>query len=474
MSTHKLLFLVLLIYPVCQCSAQADSAFALTEKLSQKYLTHTSNKIDLYSKRVSNKTEKTLVKLCRWETKIQTLLQKANPEAAERLFANNSISFKKLLEEYKRSESQLQSYKAGYDKYRDDLLTQLKYIDSNKTVLTKKSQELLTKAKDNASQLENEEARNEAFQKMIKERRQQLIAEAMKYMGKNKYLQKINKEGWYYVETLKNYKQLFNEPGKAEETAKNILSKIPAFKEFMRRNSMLASLLGISADAASSQSLAGLQTRFAANNQMQSLATAGGPNGAQYMQQNMQTAQAELNKLKQRIEKVGSSGSGELPDFKPNNQKTKTFAQRLEYSADIQPLRGNAWLPGALNTGINVGYKLNDKSVIGAGMSYKLGLGSIQKIRFSNQGIGFRSFIDWKLKKQFFISGGYELNKIPASPQPGFIIDEWQRSGLVGLSKKQTIGKKRTVKTQLLCDFLSYQQIPKTQPILFRVGISLK
>ena len=230
MSTHKLLFLVLLIYPVCQCSAQADSAFALTEKLSQKYLTHTSNKIDLYSKRVSNKTEKTLVKLCRWETKIQALLQKANPEAAERLFANNSISFKKLLEEYKRSESQLQSYKAGYDKYRDDLLTQLKYIDSNKTALTKKSQELLTKAKDNASQLENEEARNEAFQKMIKERRQQLIAEAMKYLGKNKYLQKINKEGWYYVETLKNYKQLFNEPGKAEETAKNILSKIPALR----------------------------------------------------------------------------------------------------------------------------------------------------------------------------------------------------------------------------------------------------
>ena len=368
----------------------------------------------------------------------------------------------------------MQGYKAQYDTYRDQLTTQLKYLDSNKNILSAGKQQLLAKAREKAVALDAEEQQNEALQKMIKERRQQLIAEAMKHLGKNKYLQKINKEGWYYVETLKNYKQLFNEPGKAEETAKNLLNKIPAFKEFMRKNSMLASLLGISAEAANSQNLSGLQTRIAVNNQMQALVTAGGPNAAQYLQQNMQTAQAELDKLKQRIEKAGGSGGGELPDFKPNNQKIKTFAQRLEYSADIQPIRGNDWVPGAVNTGINIGYKLNDKSVIGAGMSYKLGLGSIQKIRFSNQGIGFRSFIDWKLKKQFFISGGYELNKIHANQLPGFTINEWQRSGLVGLSKKQTIGKKRMVKTQLLWDFLSYQQIPRTQPIIFRVGISLK
>jgi hypothetical protein len=51
-------------------------------------------------------------------------------------------------------------------------------------------------------------------------------------------------------------------------------------------------------------------------------------------------------------------------------------------------------------------------------------------------------------------------------------ISSWQKSGLVGVSKIVSIKSKffKKTKLQLLWDFLSYQQMPRTQPIKFRVG----
>jgi hypothetical protein len=80
------------------------------------------------------------------------------------------------------------------------------------------------------------------------------------------------------------------------------------------------------------------------------------------------------------------------------------------------------------------------------------------------------------LKKSFNLTGGYELNYL--TPFSGFqdirLLSRWTPSGLIGVSK--TVSMKSTVfkKTQisLLWDFLSYEQIPRTQPIVFRVGYS--
>ena len=48
----------------------------------------------------------------------------------------------------------------------------------------------------------------------------------------------------------------------------------------------------------------------------------------------------------------------------------------------------------------------------------------------------------------------------------------WQRSALVGISKKYKISKKVKGKLQLLYDFLAYRHVPVSQPFLFRVGYS--
>jgi hypothetical protein len=44
----------------------------------------------------------------------------------------------------------------------------------------------------------------------------------------------------------------------------------------------------------------------------------------------------------------------------------------------------------------------------------------------------------------------------------------------VGLSKKYKLKGKMKGEMKLLWDFLSYQQVPRSQPIVFRIGYSLK
>ncbi|MBL0267857.1 MAG: hypothetical protein IPP99_04060 [Chitinophagaceae bacterium] len=136
------------------------------------------------------------------------------------------------------------------------------------------------------------------------------------------------------------------------------------------------------------------------------------------MQQNLQAAQSQLNDLKSKILKAGGGSSdAEMPEgFKPNNQKTKSFLQRLEYGANVQTQRATNYFPVTSDLGLSLGYKLNDKSVIGIGASYKLGLGrGWNNISVSHQGVGIRSYVDWKIKGSFWISGGMSKTTVPPS-----------------------------------------------------------
>ncbi|MDB5223397.1 MAG: hypothetical protein JWN83_2064, partial [Chitinophagaceae bacterium] len=129
--------------------------------------------------------------------------------------------------------------------------------------------------------------------------------------------------------------------------------------------------------------------------------------------------------------------------------------------------------PATTDIGLSVGYKLNDKSTLGIGASYKVGLGKgWNNIRISSEGIGLRSFVDYKIKNSFFLSGGYEQNYKSAfnSVEQLKNYNAWQTSGLIGVSKKYKISKKFKGNMQLLWDFLSYNQIPRTQPIVYRLG----
>jgi len=476
MSLTRLFILLLLIMTSHYCEAQTDSVIQTLKELPLKYINQFDSKIDKYSNRITSKTEKTLTKLSKWENKIKTLLQKANPEAAERLFGAGKPTFNTVLQKFHEGQTITEGYKAKYDEYRDKLTTNIQYIEQQKQYLNTKLLQPVSEAAKKIDELDNEVQQQEAVEAFIKERKKQLISESVKYIGNSKYLNKINKESYYYVETIKNYKAIFSDKKKAEETALTILNKIPAFTKFVQQNSMLARLFGApSSSGGSMASLAGLQTRASVNALIQNQIAAGGPNAQQQIMQNIQAAQAELGKLKDKVLKAGGGSSDmEIPDFKPNQTKTKTFKQRLEFGNNIQFTKSNNLVPSGADIGLSLGYKLNDKSVIGLGGSYKMGMGRIDHITITHQGIGLRSFVDWKLKKQFYVTGGYEMNYNAAfkNIQQLQNYNSWQQSGLVGLSKKMNIKTKwfKETKLQLLYDMLARQHVPVSQPVVFRVG----
>ena len=204
----------------------------------------------------------------------------------------------------------------------------------------------------------------------------------------------------------------------------------------------------------------------------------------QALQQNVKDAYGQLNALKQKAESFqnGSLGNSEnadlgLPNFKPNGQKTKSFLQRLELGTNIQSQKAKFMFPVTSDIGISIGYKLNDKSIVGVGASYKIGWGTgFNNINITHQGLGIRSFLDYKVKGSLFVSGGYEQNyrNLFNSIEQLRNYSSWQSSGLIGLSKKYKVSKKIKGSFQMMWDFLSYQQIPQTEPIIFRVAYNLK
>ena len=460
-------------------NAQADSTIAALENIPLKYISSIDQKVNKYSKQVLSKTEKTLTKLSRWEDKIKGLIEKASPETAEKLFGSGRQTFGTVLQRVREGKQPIEGSKARYDDYRDKLTTNLKYLSAHKDQFDQKMLKPLAATTQKLDQLSEQVDDNEALQQFIKERKKELISTAVQYIGKSKYLEKINKEAWYYMESIRNYKAIFNDPKKAEETVKIILNRIPAFQQFVQKNSMLASIFGVPETIGTAASIAGLQTRTGVQSLMQQRISVGGPNAMQQIQQGIQQAQAELNNLKDKLMNPAlGNGGGDLPDFKPNMEKSKSFKQRLEWGGNIQYSKNNALVPTTMDIALTIGYKLNDNLLTGIGAGYKMGIGSIRQVSITNQGGSVRSFIDMKLKRQFFVTGGFEINYLAVLPTSNDIAIQqtiggnWQKSGLLGISKKINVKTKffKGTKFQLLYDFLCNQHIPVSQPVLFRVG----
>jgi hypothetical protein len=370
----------------------------------------------------------------------------------------------------------------------DSVKTSLAFLDKNNAILGQ-GKEVTDKLKGSVSQVNQLQSRlqqSEQIKAFIQQRKQQIKSSLSKFSSLPQGIMNdftgFNKEAYYYSAQLKEYKDMLNDPDKLIQKGLSLLNKLPAFTQFMKQNSELASLFRLPDNYGTPQSLAGLQTRSQVQQQIQTQLAGAGPNAQQYLQRNLQGAQSQLNQLKDKMNKLGGSGSGdmEMPDFKPNNQRTKNFWQRLEYGSNIQTARNN-FFPTTTDLGLSVGYKLTDKSVVGIGASYKMGWGKdIKNISISSQGMGLRSYMDVKLKGSFYASGGFEYNYQPINADSLSStavmnwkdVSSWQQSGLVGVSKIISIKSKffKKTKLQLMWDFLSYQQVPRTQPVKFRVG----
>ncbi len=283
-----------------------------------------------------------------------------------------------------------------------------------------------------------------------------------------KDLLRYKETAYYYQCQVAEYKSIIHQPGKLLKSAFNLLRQQPAFSDFMKKFGYLTALFNIPGDYTILP--ANLQTRSAV---LASIVQSQGNSSSlqSILSNNIQAAKNELNKLKEKL----NSDVPDMPDgYKTNNQKIKRFLDRLEYGTNFQTTRGNYFFPNTSDVGLSIGYKLNDKSVIGIGGSYKVGIGrDWNHIHITSQGASLRTFIDWMLKARFLITGGYEYNYQVTPDSLPVKLSGWTSSGLIGLTKRISIPKGKLLKgsnLQLLWDFLSYYQSPRTTAFKFRIG----
>jgi hypothetical protein len=482
--SRTVLLIMVIVATACSQAQQPPSSpadsFPFLQPLPTNYLDQVAAKADGLEQKLDKKSQKALLKWQQQEAKIKRKLAKIDSLKASQVFGGAEQRYHQLEQKLQQTDKLKQ-----YIPSLDTLGVSLKFLQQNPQLLakTKEAGQKLKEALGKVNGLEGQFQKAEEIKKFLKERKQYL-KEQLANLGFAKELKHLNKQAYYYSEQLNEYKSLLKDHKKAEKKALELLSKTKLFKDFLRKNSQLASLFrlpGNPNDPTTQASLAGLQTRAQVNNMIGQRLAAGGPNAQQQFRQNLQQAQGQLQQLKDKVSRFGKGSSDDImPEgFKPNNQKTKGFLQRLELGTNIQSQKASGYWPVTSDIGLSLGYKLNDKSVIGIGTSYKLGLGKdIKHINLTHQGVGFRSFADWKIKGSWWLSGGYELNYRSRFNSIAALqdISGWQQSGLLGVSKVVSLKTKffKKTKLQLLWDFMSYQQVPRVQPLVFRIGYSFK
>ena len=493
----KLLFTICCCLVLCTAhraqgqTSDPPAATGVTE-VGSSTINALQSKYSKLTRLLQKQSGKLLQRMQRKEAKLRAKMMAKDSAAAKTLFANSQQQYQQLEGKLKDTAALTSAFPLKeYMPDVDSMQTSLRFLQQAQTRIpgvTDGQLQQITGASQQLQQLQGQLQQANDIKAFIRQRRDQLKAQ-LDQMGMTKELAGMNREVYYYQQRLGDIKATLNDQQKMEKQALSAVRNLPAFKSFMQKNSYLSQLFGTPANLGTPQALAGLQTR----SQVQTLvaqrlgtaltqtAAAGTGNGGAdgLMQQQIQQAQGELDKLKDKAAKLGTGNAGsdiEMPDFTPNKQKTKSFLQRLEFGFNVQSSGSNKLLPSMSDIGLSLGYKLSDKATIGAGASYKQGWGKLfNHIKLTGEGIGLRSFIDIKAKGSIWVTGGYELNYMQSFNSLTATIhniDVWQKSGLIGLTKKYKIGKKEG-KLQLLWDFLSYSQVPQGQAFKFRVGYGL-
>jgi hypothetical protein len=473
--SHLILIFVLLL--LCNTIfAQQDSSL-LNRILSfpDKVFGAIDKKASRLETKLSGTTEKALARMQRQEDKLKRkLLKRGDTLVANEIFGSGNISYDSLYRRAKDNKGGL----AAYSPHLDSLTNALQFLNKIDTLpVNNNPAQLLNKSLYDVQNLQAKLNQTEQFRKYLQQR-QRYLKERMQQLGMVKEYRKLQKEIFYYQAKVKELKHGFEQPDKAEKVVVHLLRKVPAFQDFFVQNSPLASVFQLPGSGAINGATA-VNTAFPTRAMVQQtlltriVSTA---NPQQVIQQNIQAGSSYFNSVRGRAQQLfNSNGSSDLdmPDFKVNNQKTKSFWKRIELGTNLQTVRGTYYFPATSDIGLSAGYKLSDKSIIGIGTSTKIGWGrGWNNIDVTAQGLSLRSFLDVKLKGNFWLSGGAEMNYRSQFRTIDVLknYNAWQQSALIGVSKKYSIGKKWKGNAQVLYDFLWMRQVPQTQAFLFRIG----
>jgi hypothetical protein len=478
-----LLFIILCV----SFAAHAQDTVSTADKIASlpnQFFPAIDSKTATLENRLTKQTEKYLSRLSRQEEKLKRKLGRKDSTAAKKIFDSTAQKYKSLTEKMRSKTNRVENALIGKTDYLpnlDTLTTSLNFLIKQRDGLMADNTQI-EQAKSvlgNLEELDGKMQQAEQVKTYIRERKQQLKEQLSRY-GMTKDLAKYNKEAYYYAAQVKEYKVMWEDPEKVQQKAVELLNKLPVFQKFMQQNSQLVGLFaspgGIcgTPTGGSIPIVNGLAPRASVQQALQaSIPTTSTSSATQVIQQQVGNARTEISKLMDNVNTDGGMGDKDVPDFKPNSQRTKSFGKRLEYGGNLQFGQGTNFLPATSDIGLQLGYKFSDKSSAGVGAGYKLGLGNGWKdIRLSSESVGLRTYMKTKLKGSFSVQGGAEWNYMTkfASIEELKNYSAWQTSALLGLVKSYKISKKVKGNVQLMYDFLHREHVPASQPVLFRIG----
>jgi len=475
---------------------QGQSADSVADKIIRfpaRLFSHIRSRTADLDRQVTQQTGKMLNGMAKREAQMEGRLSRVDSVGTARLFSSSQREYAALLQRLRTdSGTRSRPVSGEYQPNVDSLQGSLSFFKQDPhwlgAVEPNSSTGVFSQLRGAAASLQAVQGRLQVAAEakaFVQQRRQQISQYIAQHANVQSLLNKpytaMNQEVYYYSQRLQRYRDMLNSPDRLEKQAMARLSSLPAFQSFMKNNSQLIGLFGVPGSgggAPGGQPFSGLQTRAQIAQQVQGQIGAGGPSGLDALQSKVQSAQQQLNTYKGKISQLGAGATpADIPDFRPNDQKTKTLWHRLEYGANFQTTHTNYYYPIVTDFGLSLGYRLGRGRVIGVGGAFKMGWGSgINHIALSSQGVGLRSFLQMPLKGSFSAMGAFEYNYTTpyASYQQLKQLQYWTKSGLIGVTKTISLKSRLFKKTQLqlLWDFLSYQAVPKTQPLLFRIAYS--
>ncbi|MDR2272049.1 MAG: hypothetical protein LBF27_14180 [Sphingobacterium sp.] len=321
-------------------------------------------------------------------------------------------------------------------------------------------------------------------------------------------LQSIQKDVYYAKEKIKAWRDLADDPDKAEEQAMEYLQGVEGFQQYLNPNKNAFGGLGNSATAADLQRM-GYQTK----GQMQQMLQEKFGGNLQAVQQSMSEqvqqfseklndvtgkvneGKTALNEAKQSLNEAKAVKDKikhiEKPGFKKNPERGKPFWQRIETQYNFQTTRATSdgLRPAMLELGASVAFKHTPKLSYGIGIGTSIGLGqNWQNIKLSYEGISARAYADWLLLYGFSAQIGYEqilrpLNRPyleeqidPNNPQSQqsdntlkAVFGGQQQAAYAGIMKRYRINSKWSGTFMIGYNFL-WQQSNLKSPFLIRIG----
>lgn len=475
----KLISLVCYILVAFVSFGQDVSDSLIARVKVESYLNAVSRK---YSSEIERITSRSRHYIGRLEQLEESVFNSIDPHVSKLVSEKPDTKgfYRRLMAQATSVESSLNltAYQGKYFPYLDSIETSLRFLMSRNSFT--ENPEILEKLKTGEHNLQILYAKIsnlDEIEKRLQSRRQWLTNQLENVTkGSLKRLKKYQKELQYYNSQIAEIKNELDQPDKLIKRGLSIMRRSGLFEKFFNKYSVYASFFGsVETDGDFDPSaFPNLQTRASMERQIKE--RFGGAVSASTVsgQGALAAVQAELGKLKASLwEKGVGSSQQPIPEFESNSMRTKSFGKRLEYGISFQSVRTNGLFPATTDIALTLGYRISDKMKSGIGLAYKVGWGSgFKDIKITHQGFGLRYFFDYAIIRSVYVSAGGEFNyrSIVNSFSQLRDINAWQKSGLIGVSKEYMVGKSRKGQVQLYYDFMHNLQVPRTQPLLFRMG----